>query len=249
MNGAVETAPGFHGKLMSKGDFVTRRVPRGFLDAWDSWLQEVVGGSRERMGEAWLEAYLNCPLWRFVLTAGLCGDAAAAGVMMPSVDRVGRYFPLTIVAVLPQGTDPALVPAGSGDWFRRAEGVVQTTLDEPFDFDRFDAEVAALGLPVPGSSVAAPSLPIGVQGIRMSLVSADAVDEAIRDLAGRLLRAVYPHYSLWWTSGSADSGASFIACDGLPSAESFAAFLDGRWEQWGWSGAAPSLPMPVAAHT
>jgi type VI secretion system protein ImpM len=249
MGGAADPTPGFHGKLMSKGDFVTRRVPRGFLDAWDVWLQEVVGGSRERMGEAWLEAYLNSPLWRFVLTAGLCGEAAAAGVMMPSVDRVGRYFPLTIVAVLPTVADPALVPAGSGDWFRRAEDLVQTTLDDPFDFDRFDADVAALGLPAAPDSGLPPAPPIGVQGIRLSLVSADAVDQAMRDLGSRLLRAAYPRYSLWWTSGSADLGATFIACDGLPSAESFAAFLDGQWERWGWSGVAPPAPVPAEAHT
>jgi len=32
MASSAETAPGYHGKLVAKGDFVTRRLPRGFLD-------------------------------------------------------------------------------------------------------------------------------------------------------------------------------------------------------------------------
>jgi type VI secretion system protein ImpM len=112
----AEAAPGYHGKLPTKGDFITRRLPRGFLDSWDSWLQDVIAGSRTRMGEAWLDAYLTSPIWRFALPAGLCGEAAAADVVMPSVDRVGRYFPLTIAAVIPAGVDLLVVPARPKNW-------------------------------------------------------------------------------------------------------------------------------------
>ena len=30
---------GFFGKLPSHGDFLSRRLPRSFVDPWDSWLQ------------------------------------------------------------------------------------------------------------------------------------------------------------------------------------------------------------------
>jgi type VI secretion system protein ImpM len=150
MSQSAESAPGFHGKLVAKGDFITRRLPRTFLDPWDSWLQDVIGGSRARMGDAWLDAYLTSPIWRFVLSAGLCGDAAAAGVLMPSVDRVGRYFPLTIIAPLPAGADPLVLPVAGTEWFHEAEELVRSALDDAFDFDGFDARVAALGLPPAG---------------------------------------------------------------------------------------------------
>ena len=96
-------AAGFYGKLPSHGDFVSRRLPREFLDVWDSWLQQAVAESKARLGSDWLDAYLNSPIWRFALMPGICGDQAYLGLMMPSIDRVGRYFPLTVAAPLEPG--------------------------------------------------------------------------------------------------------------------------------------------------
>ena len=247
MSHGAAAAPGFHGKLVAKGDFITRRLPRSFVDPWDSWLQDVVGGSRARMGEAWLDAYLTSPIWRFVLSAGLCGEAAAAGVLMPSVDRVGRYFPLTIVVQLPDGADPFDLPAAA-DWFRKAEELVRSALDDAFDFDGFDAQVAALGMPPAeaGVATAEDGAPIpGRPGLRVSIASADAIDGAYRHLARQLVSGLYPACSLWWTSGSEAVAATFLICGGLPTPEGFAAFLDGRWAHWGWDGAAPAPPLPA----
>jgi type VI secretion system protein ImpM len=246
MSQSAESAPGFHGKLVAKGDFITRRLPRTFLEPWDSWLQDVIGGSRARMGDAWLDAYLTSPIWRFVLSAGLCGDAAAAGVLMPSVDRVGRYFPLTIVATLPANADPLGVPLAAAEWFRRAEELAHSALDDDFDFDGFDARVAGLGLPPAGEAggTSASNVP-SPGGLRLAIASADAVDGAYRQLAVRFIAATCPACSLWWTSGSEAVAATFLTCEGLPPAEGFGAFLDGRWSDWGWDGGTPALLMPA----
>jgi len=248
MGPSAESAPGFHGKLVAKGDFITRRLPRSFLDPWDSWLQDVIGGSRARMGEAWLDAYLTSPIWRFVLSAGLCGDAPAAGVLMPSVDRVGRYFPLTIVAPLPTNLDPLGLPVAGVEWFRNAEELVRSALDDAFDFDDFDARVAGLGVPpaadpagASGSDAPSPG------GIRLPIVSADSIEPAYRQLAGRFIAATFPGCSLWWTSGSEAVAATFLVCDGLPPTDGFCAFLDGRWSHWGWDGGAHAPLAPAEA--
>ena len=249
MNGGPESAAGYHGKLLAKGDFVTRRLPRGFVGPWDTWLQDVVGGSRTRMGEAWLDAYLTSPIWRFVLPAGLCGEGAAAGVLMPSVDRVGRYFPLTIAAILAHGVDLMTVPVAGAGWFGKAEDLVRSALADAFDFDGFDAQVAALGLPAAGESGPAATSALEAEpgpGLHLAIPSADAVDQAYRQLAERFLSASYRPFSLWWTSGSEDGAATFIACNGLPSVEGFAAFLDGRWSEWGWDGR-PAAALAEAA--
>ena len=92
---------GFYGKLPSHGDFLRRRVSDGFVGVWDAWLQECVAASRDALADRWLDVYLTSPAWRFVCAPGACGQSAVAGVMVPSVDRVGRYFPLTVVAELP----------------------------------------------------------------------------------------------------------------------------------------------------
>src|SRR5258708_24084918 len=93
----AQSSVGFFGKLPCNGDFIERRVPQAFIEVWDPWLQQCVHASRESLQEAWLPSYLTSPLWRFVLSESVCGSGAYAGLLAPSVDRVGRYFPLTIV--------------------------------------------------------------------------------------------------------------------------------------------------------
>jgi len=89
--------PGFFGKLPWLGDFVTRDLPVSFVTPWDGWLQAGMAATRDGLGEAWVDRFLTAPIWRFLLPAG-CAGPAMAGVLMPSVDRVGRSFPLTIAA-------------------------------------------------------------------------------------------------------------------------------------------------------
>lgn len=111
---------GFAGKLPARGDFVARGLPRGFLDAWDEWLGRVIPGSRAILGAAWLPAWLEAPIWRFALPGGQAGPDAVAGVLLPSVDRAGRHWPLTLAAVLPgQVAAPMPDPA----WFAALEAI------------------------------------------------------------------------------------------------------------------------------
>lgn len=237
MNGGPAAPAGFHGKLPAKGDFVTRRLPRGFVEVWDAWLQDVIADSRSLMGDAWLDAYLTSPVWRFVLGPGACSDQTFAGVMMPSVDRVGRYFPLSILAPLADGSGPVESAAAAASWFAAAETLARSALADEFDFDRFDAAVAALGAPAAVGAAAAASTD---GGFRIDIADADSLDAVCRGLAGRWLSATYPRYSLWWTAGSEQMSPSFIACPGLPGADRFGAFLDGHWDRWGWSAPAPA---------
>ncbi len=96
-----QAIPGWYGKLPHLGDFASRRLPGEFIRTWDVWLQEVLQATRASLGEAWLDCYLTMPIWRFVLLPGLVGPSGWAGVLMPSVDRVGRQFPLTLAVALP----------------------------------------------------------------------------------------------------------------------------------------------------
>ncbi len=87
---------GFYGKLPSQGDFVSRRLPWEFTSGWDDWLQQGMQASREALGARWLERYLSAPIWRFQVAPGVCGPIGWRGLFFASVDRVGRYFPLTL---------------------------------------------------------------------------------------------------------------------------------------------------------
>ncbi|HEX4596733.1 MAG TPA: type VI secretion system-associated protein TagF [Burkholderiaceae bacterium] len=87
---------GWFGKIPALGDFVARRLPTQFIDAWDHWLSTEIVATREALGSDWAASYLKAPTWRFALTPGVLDASTWYGVLTPSIDRVGRHFPLTL---------------------------------------------------------------------------------------------------------------------------------------------------------
>lgn len=211
---------GFFGKVVSNGDFVSRRLPPALVGLWDAWLQAGLQASRERLGARWLEVYLTSPVWRFALAPGACDEHAWAGVLMPSVDRVGRHFPLTIAAGAPGGAALLDWLADGQDWHARAEALALSTLDEGFVLERFDAAVQALA-PLPDAPLAGQ---LGADHWRV-----EAPFEALAALGPRIAAAALRGHSLWWTEGSAEVAPSLLLCRGLPSAETFGGMLAGAW--------------------
>jgi type VI secretion system protein ImpM len=144
----VKETVGYFGKLPHLGDFVSSRLPRTFVEPWDAFLRDMLSSSREALADQWLDAYLNGPIWRFALGTGSAGPHAVVGILMPSVDKVGRYFPLTIAALVER------MPAkGDDPWFEKAELLSLETLDDAFDPETLSARVDDLGWPNPASSM------------------------------------------------------------------------------------------------
>ena len=135
---------GLYGKLPSHGDFLRRRTSDAFVGSWDAWLQDCMAASRASLGDRWLDVYLTSPAWRFSAEAGACGPAPVIGLMVPSVDRVGRYFPLTIVAELPADAN-VLGVTGATPFFENAERLAIETLESEYvDFEAFDQRAIAI---------------------------------------------------------------------------------------------------------
>ncbi len=76
-------------------------LPRDFTDSWDGWWQRGLAETQARWRDEWYDAWLEAPVWRFMLPPGLCGKNGMLGLWLPSVDKVGRYSPLTIAAAAP----------------------------------------------------------------------------------------------------------------------------------------------------
>ena len=227
---------GFFGKIPSHGDFVTRDLPRSFLDVWDMWLQSCIAESKSQLGDGWLNVYLTSPIWRFGLMPGICGPQAAAGILMPSVDRVGRYFPLTIATPHAGEVNPLQLPGAADRWFDAAEAIALRALDD----DRFEANamhdaIKAIGDVAVEAQRTEAAATMGAAW-SLILVGSHATTLAAA-LAHTLAQRQAAAYSLWWTAGVETPAALLVA--GLPEPSCFVDLLHG--------GLAPEPPPARAA--
>ncbi len=140
----TNAAIGFFGKIPARGDFVRSGLPRGFADPWDAWMQRMLEASRLALGEEWLAAWLEGPIWRFALSPGICGPDAALGLWLPSVDRAGRYFPLTLAAVA-HDVEPAVMIGQGGGFLATIEAAGLAAIERGLTPEELAALVAAAG--------------------------------------------------------------------------------------------------------
>jgi len=194
---AVGAPPGWFGKLPTLGDFASRRLPERFIRPWDHWLQGALATAHAALGAHWLDTYLVAPVLRFWIAPGVLGETAWAGLMMPSVDRVGRHFPLTIAR--PVASLAAALTAR--DWFSALDGAARRVLDPSFTVDDFEGALRALPDDAPEPSA------------------------AVHALATRLDSEGAPA-SLWWC-GDATEDTEYRHFTGLPPRDAFASLIGG----------------------
>lgn len=225
-----DSRTGFFGKLVSHGDFLSRRLSPSFVRNWEQWLQAGLHASQQRLGPGWPQAFRCSPIWHFALAAGVCGEPAWAGVMMPSVDRVGRYFPLTLayggpdVPVLQRLRD-------DGRWYAELERLALSSLQEGFALAQFDQALSRV--PEPSRHASADCAPAWGQPAAgpmwLELAGQEGLEQAMRqwcdmleDFAGQ--RSLAGH-ALFWTEGSAQLPPTLAVSQGLPSTQRFVEML------------------------
>jgi len=186
----VARIPGWYGKLPTLGDFASRRLEADFIEPWDLWLGEALQAQRSAFGEGWLDAYLDTPPWRFLLSPGaLRGvrpDLAFVGVLVPSVDRVGRHFPLTLVASLAQIPELASGFDALLAWLHRLEDTALDALHGQWTIEELEDALAELGPPAGAGGHAVEDR---VSSVRRALADAMARRSGFVDIAGISSRA------------------------------------------------------------
>ncbi len=248
---------GYYGKLPCKGDFLQHCVPHEFVDNWDAWLQECLHVSHQRLEERWRDAYLTSAIWRFALAESVCGSGAYAGVMVPSVDRVGRYFPLTVVTQL-HSEDCLLDIAcdAARPWFDSVESLVLQALEAAdLELGAFDEQLAALAGQIRRDGTAESSYLRGVmqQGMfalqpvswHVPLASVSSLQRAANVFASRELERSLRPLALWWTEGSHAVAPAWLCTRGLPAPGSYAAMLTADWRGSGWVSLDPDRDARV----
>lgn len=206
---------GAFGKIVALGDFVRFDLPRDFVAAWDVWLQDMLPAAQRLLGPRWTDSYMSAPIWRFTLAAGVAGEAPAMGVLMPSTDRVGRVYPLTLAMPLREDSVLAEAHFMGGRLFEAIEEIALATLDA-----------------------------VPLTALRERCAGVAGADHNPWDPAPGLAAQSLPQYrgqALW--SARVEAGFRLIRTDGLPGVAAFAALLDP--EAPIWQGAAQRIETPT----
>ncbi|WP_375314778.1 type VI secretion system-associated protein TagF [Bradyrhizobium sp. A5] len=218
---------GLFGKIGAKRDFIAIATPRSFLEAWEPWVQAALSASRHQLGPGWQQAFLTAPVWRFWLGAAICGTTVA-GAIMPSLDGVGRYYPLTLHAVTGEAVSlppPSIDP--QDEWFGQVETFLLSTLDRAATFEQISDALDRLAVPrlqeTVGSGPPITSLGTAAMG-RASAV--DAFAGAFAALCATNPQ-VYAAASFWWTAGGEGFPPMALSCRGLPDPFHYITLLTG----------------------
>ncbi len=210
--------PGFFGKVPGRGDFIGRRVPPALHPGWEDWLAGLTVAAREALCSSWPDDWLTAPLWHFALGASLVPPYGAAGVLVASADRVGRFFPFSVIAAAgPNAGDRTILAR----WSRGAEALTVGALDDGFDPDALDAALLDLGAP---PAIAGANHPSGHWRLALDGEWPDDNIDALADSSPHLPGA---DQSAWWCRGSERVPPMHLRCSGLPGPHTMAAMVSG----------------------
>jgi len=227
---AGDVLTGLFGKLPAHGDFVQRNLPSKFIEVWDDWLQHYITGSQEQLGEQWLDIYLTSPIWRFMFSVGAIDENSWAGIMLPSVDRIGRYFPLSIITCLPSNTNSLEFLLSQNNWFASVEDIALQALTGDVTVDDLIQEIEKIEIThniiYSKSDEVNDNTPV-VVAMDFEEQSPSSVSEYVLDIYSQQLHA---SYSAWSTSGSERVSPNLFISQGLPPIKGVSAMMDGQWE-------------------
>lgn len=212
---------GIMGKHPGYGDFLQAGVSEHMVEAFNGWLDATLPPLRDQMGDGWGAFWDQAQDVRFWIGRAVFGRTVV-GILRPSRDRVGRRFPLIILA---EGAD---MPAPLGEttdqamWDAFAEhlnemepghGAAALLTDVTFEIVSEDESHAALG----------PTLwAHHPEGDLPALLASAAAPDADR---AQLTR------SYWWAPGiqtkKRNRAATWLGCSGMPEPQALGWLLGG----------------------
>ncbi|WP_076998144.1 type VI secretion system-associated protein TagF [Variovorax sp. KK3] len=134
----------WYGKLPARGDFVGRGLPPRWRSDWDGWLQRGLALAATQMdGPALRERLRGFAPWCYLVLPA--PGEVWCGIVVPSHDRVGRAFPLTLAERL-------ATPAPPHDSAERLASLLDAAMEGPEAL-----EAAIDGLPPRAPSAFEPS--------------------------------------------------------------------------------------------
>lgn len=228
---------GCFGKIRSCGDFISRHVSQNVQHQFDQWLEAGLTETKNKFQQQWLDYYLTSPVWYFI-RPGANSEQLIFGIMMPSVDKVGRYYPLIVVKELHCYEELDLGQAA------KLEDLMLDTLISSVGVDELDQQLQMLDQGLTQGA--------GISSRNIVDLEAQSQQQLCDFINTKLLR-IHPddtesatnifvhsnemgqqHKSIWWTKGSDRIEKTALVCCDFPPIGGIHATLDGDWPGAGW---------------
>jgi type VI secretion system protein ImpM len=219
---------GLYGKIPAKRDYIALHSPRQFLNVWEPWIQSAVAASHQSLTTEWQNAFLTAPIWRFWWGADLCGSTVA-GAMMPSLDGLGRYFPLTVFSCAEDRS--AIAPPeidAHDEWYAAAEEFLLATLGHDISFEEITDALERLEPPRVAFAMAQPPATAAISNGLVARVAGRPLPELFSSM--RVADAgSYSSSTYWWTIGGEGYEPFAISGTRMPDPFLFTEMLTGRF--------------------
>lgn len=207
---------GLIGKHPGYGDFLRTGLDATVADALSDWMDRTLSDLRDTLGNDWPAFWAGAQGLRFWAGRAVLGRTLA-GVLRPSQDRVGRRYPLLMLAV-GAGIAPPMQDPDQGLW-----QALETHLDRATPGQGAKALLEGLEIQViaedPQAAATGPTL------------WAHHPEGDLTALLGSAAKAD-PHHaalirSYWWAPGQGGRAAVWLGCTGLPNAQALGWLLAG----------------------
>jgi len=227
---------GYFGKIPHRSDFVHFNLPQTFVNVWDDWLLDVLAIGQKQHGEAWRDTYLQSPVYRFGLSAGIAGESAWIGTMSPTADSTGQLFPFCIALALPSQINMIAHAQRLEPIYQALIELLRTIASADYNFDNLQEEMSemlpALELDVTPHTLARFQVADPVEGLAIRSDTANLLTstEHLPVLLEAVLQQTWAGYSTWQTIGESKQRETTVVASGLPTGSAALALFDCTWQ-------------------
>ncbi len=211
------------------GDFASRRLDTPWVRRCDQWLSAGLRASQDELGAQWLPSYLSAPVWRFTAAPDVLDQRWWFGILMPSCDNVGRYYPLVIAQPRMQPPSDRVALDHLELWWNCLAACGLATLVDGATLRDFEQALTECP-PWPNNSNLLRARVQETPGrtryvLKPGMTPFDlshqvALGAALDGLNG---------CSLWWRAAQDGSEDHCTLCQGMPPAAAFTALFSGQW--------------------
>jgi type VI secretion system protein ImpM len=155
--------------------------------------------------------------------------------MLPSVDKVGRYFPLTLALPIPEADVDFPDLLAHQAWYSRLEQIGLSALNVDFSPDELESVLAESPLALPPAAAELSqardlfdcmrATPMAPQSF--AVASIDAVPGAVHASARAIVAECVRGKSYWWSVAQDTGAAEFHCSAALPPEDYFSVLLGG----------------------